>query len=305
MRFSLLISFLLFSHLAFPQRLMERNTMIVPLADSISYDQGTGISFAHSLSGWAGFGNYLASSDESHEWVHELGATVELMRFSNRATLGITTSIEFIADPFNNINFNPRSIWWSEGLFYMRKTEKGFWRAGYYHRCKHDIDNLSLGEERRLIFGSLHGEYFVPVRSDEESEFWYAIGTEIYTIRQDDRVPFNPAPESLNHMKLLASFSLKFHHLKRFSNPKFGWYANGFLQPNFYSGNEGLTDRFSDIDRLNASFGLSAGLALIGNGQIRIGFNYEYHPDTTVPILPVGSHLLSFGIRGLSMSQVK
>jgi len=296
---------LLSPSLLYGQRLMERNTMIIPLADSSRYKPGSGVSFAHSFSGWAAFGNYLATSDESHEWFHEMGATIELIRFSNRATFGVTTTIEFVADPFNNINFNPRAIWWSEGLFYMRKSEKGFWRLGYYHRCKHDVDNLSIGEERTLIFGSVNYEYFRPLKSNLKEELWYAIGGDWYTIRQDSRDPLNPEPNSLNHMNLLASVSLKVHHLKVFPNGKLGWYTNAFLQPNLYSDNEGFLDRFNNLDRVNASFGISTGLALIGNGKLRIGFNYEFHPDTGIPIAPRSAHLFSFGIRGLSMSQIK
>ncbi|MCC5920329.1 MAG: hypothetical protein LAT68_13860 [Cyclobacteriaceae bacterium] len=78
MKISLLLFTLFISYVpSYSQRLMERNTMVIPLADSINYNPEDGISFAHSLSGWAGFGNYLASSDESHEWFHEMGVTVE------------------------------------------------------------------------------------------------------------------------------------------------------------------------------------------------------------------------------------
>ncbi|MCC5920330.1 MAG: hypothetical protein LAT68_13865 [Cyclobacteriaceae bacterium] len=107
---------------------------------------------------------------------------------------------------------------------------------------------LSIGEKRTLIFGSVHGEYFVPIKSTQREELWYTIGAEWYTIRQDDRDPTNSEPESLNHMNLLGSLSFKIHHMKRFSNPKFGWYTNAYFQPNFYSTNKGFMERFRSTE---------------------------------------------------------
>ncbi len=304
MKLYLLFTCCFLCHNLTAQRLLERNVQLVPLADTTNYDPETGTSWAHSLSGWAGFGRYVIS-DNDHAWVQELGLTVELVRFSHKASLAFTTQIEFIADPNNNINFNPRAIFWSEGIFYMRRKGNSYWRAGYYHRCKHDIDNLNLGVERTLIFGSLMAERSHQLPSKQFKEAWLGYGADLYTIRQDDRFPQDPAPGGLNTMNLLSSFSFKSHVLKAFPSEKAGIYANAFLQANVYSANTGFTNRFSSPDRLNAAFGISAGLALIGNAQIRLGFNYEYLPDSGIPLAASGVHLFGIEIKGLNSNMLK
>ena len=54
--------------------------------------------------------------------------------------------------------FNPRAIFWEEGVLAGFRLDEGIaLQAGYIHRCKHDIDNLEITargreEQRTLIY---------------------------------------------------------------------------------------------------------------------------------------------------------
>lgn len=288
------------------QRLSDRNLIINPLADSTSFPENKRVSVAHALQGWAGFGRYTGLSDDDHEWFHELGANIELIRFSNRSTLSIYTTIEFIADPFNRITFNPRAIWWSEGFIYSLKTaEDRFWQFSYHHRCKHDIDNLSIGEERTLIYGSFRAEHIRTYQLPKRREMWLSLGTDLYSILQDTRDPINPVPESLNQERLIASTSLKAHFLLPFKDEQVAWFVNTYVQPNLFGQEKGFTNRFRETAEFNVNAGVSTGLMLRGAAQIRLFLDYEYLNDTEIPIQPRHAHLLKFGIRGLSAKGIR
>ena len=145
------------------QRLIERNQILNPLENpSVNIEEGQKKWFSQ-VGGWGSFGNYAFSRDENHFWYQELGAYFELYRSGNSKSVAITSQIEFIANDDNDINFSPRAIFWEEGILFTSRQNGFFLQAGYYHRCKHDIDNLNLGEERATVFGSAMGKVIIPV----------------------------------------------------------------------------------------------------------------------------------------------
>ncbi|MDQ3393367.1 MAG: hypothetical protein M3512_04560 [Bacteroidota bacterium] len=282
----------------FAQRQVERNLILHPLNDTTKTFNGKKISLAHNFSAFASFGKYIAIKDGDHEWYQQIGSMMELIRFRNNATLVVASHMQLFADPNNDINLNPRAIFWEEGLFYSWKGKSNFYKAGYYHRCKHDVDNLTYGEERGLIFGSFLFEtiFSVPLKN---KDLIFALRNDLYTIRQDYRSPRYIDDKLPNLEKILTSFRGNFHYQNLFTN-QLGIYMNGYTMLNLFSRNEGLLDRVLNLNSANVSAGLSSGLVIKGNAQIRIGLNYEYLTDSNIGIPFKPTHLLSFGILGIS-----
>ena len=132
------------------QRIIDRNLLFNPLADTSVEIQPDERKVFPSVGGWATFGNYGVHRDTHHLWYHELGTYLELFRVGDQRSLAFTTQIEFIADPHNDINFNPRAIFWEEGFLYTSNRGGAYLQLGFYHRCKHDIDNLEIGRSDPL-----------------------------------------------------------------------------------------------------------------------------------------------------------
>ncbi|MDQ3395671.1 MAG: hypothetical protein M3512_16410 [Bacteroidota bacterium] len=294
----LLVLLLTSSTFSIAQRQVERNLILHPLNDTTKTFNGKRVSFAHNFAAFASFGKFVAIKDDDHEWYQQIGSLMELMRFRNNATLVVVSHMQLFADPNNNINLNPRAIFWEEGLFYSWQGKSRYYKAGYYHRCKHDVDNLTIGEERGLIFGSFLFETIIPVALRNDN-LMLAFRNDLYTIRQDFRIPRHSEGQLPNLDRILTTFRGNFHYQKLFFS-QLGLYINGYTALNIYSKNEGLLDRFTNLHSTNLSAGLSSGLVLKGNAQIRLGFNYEYLTDSNIGIPLQPTHLLSFGIMGIS-----
>ncbi|CAN5627855.1 hypothetical protein BH23BAC1_BH23BAC1_30940 [soil metagenome] len=278
------------------QRQVERLLILNPLFDTTKTFNGRNTSWAHSFNGWIGFNKYTIAKDNDHEWFQQIGTMTEIVRFRNNSSITFTGHMEMVADPHNNINLNPRAIFWEEGLFYIKKVKDHYLKFGYYHRCKHDIDNLEVGQQRTTIYASLLFETIKPVKLPE-NDLILALRTEFYTVRQDYRLPRmmdRPAPDVNN---LLGSFRGNFHYQKLFSNT-LGVFLNGYAKLLIYSQHEGFVDRLQSFQKARVNSGLSGGLVINGNANIRLAVNYDYLSDTGIPIFPVSGHFISFGVMG-------
>jgi hypothetical protein len=270
----------------------ERWFTLDPLAAHKLDDDST--SLMHSTSFWGGFGGYRVTRDEDHAWLQQLGGYIELLRVGNRHSLVFTSSIEFIANPHNDIRFNPRATFWEEGFLYTWNRGASSWQVGYYHRCKHDVDNLILGKERSLIFGSLLGKYLLPFRI-ENDDGMASIRLDLYTLRQDDRIPRTVNEATPHWKRMLGSLGLNLHIREGGSDGR-GWYATGWIAVTSFGRKESVIMQFDKIDRTTMSGGLAAGFAIRGNAHFRIGMAYEYLADTGVNPFPERSNLVSLGV---------
>lgn len=278
---------------AFSQRYPDRFVTLNPLADRSEQAQGT--SWMHTSGGWAEFGAYRLARDGEHAWIQRLGAYLEMFRINDDASLTVVGNIEFIANPDNNIRFNPRAVFWEEGFVYTQRSGKNYWQVGYFHRCKHDVDNLLLGTERSLIFGSLQGKYLLPFSLDEgRTEGLFAVRTEILTIRQDDRTPLTTNKLNLNDA--LGSLAGIVHLRQQLEQSVFGYYVTAWTGVSVYSTKAGIFNRFTSVDSATLNGGFSGGMAIHGNAHFRIGVTYEYISDTGINPVPEHTHLVSFGV---------
>jgi len=293
--FCFIVVLFIFNTILFAQRLVEREIIINPLfteLPSIQYDESSWIS---SVYAWGSFGNYTVG-DSEHEWYQKLGMLIELYRLGNNTSLSFESHIEFIANDRNSLGFNPRALIWEEGFLYTKRNSQSFWQIGYFHRCKHDVDNFIDGHERSLIFGGLLFKYILPLTEHNSNQWSYlAIQTEIYTILQDYRLPDKYMEFYPNIEQLLGSATLNFSTNNSISK-YLGIYVNAYGSLNFFGSNRGFSSRFRSLHTIQFNGGVSTGFAIQGDAHFRIGLNFEYFSDTTIEPIPVNSSLFSIGI---------
>lgn len=118
----------------------DRGIHLNPLANPIDDDGG----FFYSIMGWADFARYMVRSDDKHFWDARMAIDVEIYRFKNNWSIILSSHLELMSSSNSTINFEPRGLFWDETLMFIKRQNHFTWGVGYYHRCKHDIDNLNL-----------------------------------------------------------------------------------------------------------------------------------------------------------------
>lgn len=279
------------------QRLVSRDLIVNPMFNAWD-DNATDIRWMNGLSAWGSFGNYLAG-DNDHEWSQRLGVVVELVRFGDRSGLSFESAIEFVADPDNNIGFNPRALIWEEGFLYTHRMAASWAQIGYYHRCKHDIETLDQGVERSLIFGGLLAKWIRPVVLTEKKLSMLEARAEIYTVRQDLRTPKSFEIRDPRLEQLTGSLALKLNNQWSWA-PPFGVYANVFGSLNFFGSKSGFFNRFQSVETVQFNGGAGAGVVLKGKAFLRLGLNLEYFSDPGIHPAPKDAWLLSLGLTALN-----
>lgn len=272
------------------QRPAERNILHNPLWDERHHVEEGERQYFNSYGGWGGFGNFGFQRDTHHLWHQDLGAFIELWRQGDRQSLIFTGQIEFIADPHNDINFNPRAIFWEEGFMYSLRVDENFLQLGLYHRCKHDIDNLDLNEQRSLIYSSFWGRWLQPVSLFDDQDLIIALRYDRYIITWDQRIFENDVnPDGADQSKwddLKRGISVNTHWQTSPNEPGRGFY----LEPRFW-----LTQINSE---LKANYGVNAGINYRTEGaEFRLGLEYEYLHDSGIPANPSDAHLVSIGFK--------
>ncbi len=282
---------------SFAQRFPIRFQSLNPLGfekQNIPADQ---TSWMHALGGWGEFSGYRIVRDNEHAWLQRLGGYVELLRVGDETSFAFVSDIEFIADPHNDIRFNPRAIFWEEGFLFTQRLEETYWQLGYFHRCKHDIDNRILGIERSLIFGSLYGAYLLPWRPENQiAEGLFTFRADLYTIRQDDRFPAATRPLEPNLKRMIGTLGATAHFRKTLSSRYWGIFSTFWSMVNFYGEKEGIINRFDGIRSVLFNGGMTLGIAVQGNVHMRLGISYEYLSDTGINPVPGKANLMTVGV---------
>ncbi len=142
-------------------------------------------------------------------WQFRTHVQVEPYRLTDSTSaIQLTTSIEahqeLTANPLNDISFNPRAMRWEEFFWVHVGLPDVSMRAGFVHRCKHDIDNLGgadednptsplLAEQRTIILtGPTLAATTAPVISAAGTTT-IAAGAEFYLNASDNRTPRSSA----------------------------------------------------------------------------------------------------------------
>lgn len=279
------------------QRFPDRWFTINPLMNTLHPTREGEWSWMHSSGGWGEFGAYRLVRDAEHAWIQRLGTFIELFRVGNEASLAFVGDIEFIANPDNDIRFNPRAVFWQEGFLYTQRAGTSYWQVGYFHRCKHDVDNFILRRERSLIYGSLQAKYLLPLTIDDGATSALAVfRADLYTIRQDDRIPSSYSAQTPHVKRMLGTAGAILHLRRPLSVRPLGLYATYWGMVNFYGTKESVLPKFDRIAQSTFQGGAAAGLAIEGNTHFRLGFTYEYLSDTGLNPYPEHAHLLTLGV---------
>jgi hypothetical protein len=146
----------------------------------------------------------FGSLGNEQAWQFRLHAVAEIYRFTDSTDpVQWSTSVEFhhelTANPYSQISFNPRTARWEEQVLIHMATSTATFRAGWIHRCKHEIDNLEGANElapdlsnrtqRTLIFtGPTIGAASAPFNIVGGSGV-LAATTEWYAVAEDYRLP--------------------------------------------------------------------------------------------------------------------
>jgi hypothetical protein len=158
-----------------------------------------------SLLGGAEIQRSSGSLGGEQAWQFRTHVQAEVYRFTDSTRdVQITTSIEahqeLTANPLNDISFNPRAMRWEEFFWFHIGLPDVSLRAGFVHRCKHDIDNLGgadeynptsplLAEQRTIILtGPTIAASLAPL-TGSAGTFTLAGGLEYFLNSSDNRTP--------------------------------------------------------------------------------------------------------------------
>lgn len=286
------------------QRLTERWLTINPLGERIQSSDKNDWAYLTKMQAWGEFGPYRIQRDNDHAWSVKIGGFVELLRLRNDQSLAFLSSIDLIADPHNEMRFNPRAVFWEEGFLYTIRTSGFDYQIGYYQRCKHDIDNLLAAPsypyesvQRALMYGSLLGKLLFPFTTGiPNDKALLALRLDVYTILQDDRLPKRWMDMGTNLEQAMGTLGGNFHFRGPMAEKSVEGFITAYGALTFYGKERGFTQRFKAFDSGRFSGGLAGGVALTGVVQMRIGFSYEYLHDTSITVVPRAAHLVLLSI---------
>lgn len=178
-----------------------------------------------SLLGGAELQRSSGSLGGEQAWQFRTHAQAETYRFTDSTSdVQLTTSIEahqeLTANPLNDISFNPRAMRWEEFFWFHAGLQDVSLRAGFVHRCKHDIDNLGgpdefnptsplLAEQRTIILtGPTVAATFAPVQG-AAGTFTASCGAEYFLNASDNR---SPATTNMSWSSMQGAAWLRVHH---------------------------------------------------------------------------------------------
>ncbi|MBS1902392.1 MAG: hypothetical protein JSS75_01650 [Bacteroidetes bacterium] len=182
-------------------------------------DTTTGARFLRQQGIWGNLAHGFHSANDRFGWSISFGGVIEFVEWE-RSQIYLVGDAEVLADTHNDISFNPRAIFWTEGFMFATKLgEATELQLGYIHRCHHDIDNLGTNdesnhEERTLIYGSAVAKAVWRrvglLSADNLLNTSASVQWDQYVIRQDDRIP--PVGTTATDVNTLdASLTLGIH----------------------------------------------------------------------------------------------
>lgn len=254
------------------------------------------------------FGRYSNGSGDDHRWNAKTGGYLEFARWDSSWSIGLVGTMEVVMDPLNDISFNPRAIFWEEGLLASaRLTSGSALQFGYVHRCKHDIDNLEIYtargelEQRTLIYSGLTTRYLArPRRLADVWGSWGLYGgfalrndlfLHLFDGSQDTGVP------TLEH--LLDAVTITGRLDLRSADGPVGFHLMGNGMVSFFGEEPGLSGRTKGITLLGSMPYLELGLDLFNTkGMLFTIFaRGEWQRDGGIRDAVTSEHLFLLGLR--------
>lgn len=146
-----------------------------------------------------GWGSY----QDDQAWQYRMHGGIEPFRFGEDSTATITTSLQFhselTASSRNDLGFNPRTARWEEMLLVHVRASPLTFQAGWFHRCKHEIDNSEPPDDaadpryqptrRVLIVSGPTATAVSPTLVTPLGRIRLMGGAEWYAVHEDYRTP--------------------------------------------------------------------------------------------------------------------
>ncbi len=158
-----------------------------------------------------GGGSYEGDQD----WQFRLHGYIEPYRFGDDSLATVTTSLQFhhelTANPYNDLGFNPRTARWEEQLLVHVRLAPFTIQAGWFHRCKHEIDNSERPDDvadptyeptrRALIVSGPMVTGVSPSITTPIGTIRAQLGGEWYVVNEDYRTPDSVTTGSWNGLQ--------------------------------------------------------------------------------------------------------
>lgn len=270
----------------------SRNFIASPMDDTTSEATFLG----HAEYG-AELGRGYGSTDNEQAWNIKFNGLLELYRY-RKSSISFIFSNELIANPYNDISFNPRGTIWCESITFFNKQKHFTFEAGLDHRCKHEVDNSDQPNEflstdgyvptkRVIILSGIHAG--VVSNNISLSPRVYVRGfakTELYASSSDTRVPNDNYSQTWSNawgslfmgtkINMKIRKNLEVYNRNWFS-PMFFSHQNKFMQSNYRT---------------------EIGFHAIGKkAGIEVFSSYEHFFDDVAHASPQSSNVMSVGLR--------
>lgn len=268
------------------QRLGDRFLHYHPIKEySIEYGQTEWLA---GFSAQASFERYTASAGEQ-TWRHFTFVGADIFRQGNTWALSILSTIEMVANDSSDISFNPRSIWWEEGLVASgQATDNLAWQAGYIHRCKHDIDSYEVGSQRVLIYSGPTARLFYRLNENLES----VLGVNYFMVARDYREGINTrSSPDLEQLSWSVIAGLR-GEIPLSESGRTVLTYNGYYNAHVYRGNASLVNAGKT---LYADAGVQAGVEWRNKARFRLFVTWETLADTHISVLPKSHSAIRMG----------
>ncbi len=260
-------------------------------------DTTKGAKYLHQNGLWANLARGYGSVDERFAWSMSFGGIIQFVEGEN-SMFYLQGDADVLSDTHNDIGFNPRAIFWTEGLVYgLRLDEKNELHLGYVHRCKHDIDNLdkqtvAANEERTLIYGSLMGKYIGRDLSLAKMNTSLSGQLDMYLYKQDYRFPFELTDSGTSVTDL--NFSLEVSAKTEFAKlGDVGMYARA----------QARVASYEWLKTIALDWRAELGAEFKGEATtMNVFFGYEHLQDDMNRPLPVNADYVYLGFRFIASS---
>jgi hypothetical protein len=304
---SLLLMMLLSSTTMIAQNLPDRTVVLDPLARM--GDDTAAFVFLGGTHLYAEFGRYDNASGDGHRWNAKTGGFFEVARWDSSTSIAFVGTTEVVMDPLNDIAFNPRAIFWEEGVVgtFALGDDGLRLQAGYVHRCKHDIDNLEIrlireqDQQRTLIYSGLMTRLILPpLRLLDGPAGLSATGNirnDFFMHLLDSRLPDQDVGRNLE--TLIDALNLGARLDLELPGGRIGGHLAASFMLTFAGRERGFSERFSDVALLGSLPFAELGLDFVNprGGSLTLFLRGEWQRDDGIAAEPKAGRLVLFGVR--------
>ncbi len=243
------------------QNIADRLVLFDPLGD---HDADTaGFTWLNSTRLYAEFSRYSDGSGPNHRWNAKTGGFFEVARWDSTWSIALVGTMEMVADPFSDIAFNPRAIFWEEGVMASRRlASDAALQFGYIHRCKHDIDNLETWllagriEQITLVYSGLATRLLLRPRPLIEGDLvlsgGLAVRNDLFLHLFDQREPYEAHATGRNMNTLANATNLTARLDLRPRDARYGVHLNADFMLSLFGREAGFGGRWSGLTALGS-----------------------------------------------------